>query len=334
MKKKRAKKSIMPAEDVAARLERAADEAGMAPKGVAQFDELLEPFGIQSRQCTPSVIRMANAIVQRKDEALRRRVSQYNQSRKTVGPIGTDDNNRDVTNSEAQTKGQPVMAKTRQISQELAVAVLVALGIKTAGKYTTARLLKKLEDLPKLATDAKLEKIEDDKLRDRASKLAKFVAGGNTVELKEEAPAEPEDDGGDDDGGEEEATPKKSAKGKKSTKGAKGAKGAKGKKSTASSEKKPAAKKTVPRDGFGNKVGTSASDINLALPAKGTFSPNDVQETIGDDGVTVSRVRDHFRTLLTKGFIEKTDKGYRLVKGAPKRDSCPEAKERMSELSA
>lgn len=89
------------------------------------------------------------------------------------------------------------------------------------------------------------------------------------------------------------------------------------------------------RDGFGNTVGTSASDINLLLPTRREFTVAETmelyQQATGEE-VREGRVRDHLFTLMRKDLVEKTAGGYKLVKGVPRRANTNAAQARAKEL--
>lgn len=74
---------------------------------------------------------------------------------------------------------------------------------------------------------------------------------------------------------------------------------------------KPASTKTgsVKRDKFGCREGTQAARINAAI-GKATFTANQLIEKAES---SPSATRCHIRSLITKGFVVKTDKGYKAT---------------------
>jgi predicted ArsR family transcriptional regulator len=70
------------------------------------------------------------------------------------------------------------------------------------------------------------------------------------------------------------------------------------------------------RDRFGNRVGTQAAVINAALTSK----PQTAAQVAEATGLNAGRIASHFKWLLERGHVVKTDAGY-AVKPAKKSSS-------------
>jgi len=159
-----------------------------------------------------------------------------------------------------------------KISKERVIAVLAGLGFKTASKMTDARLKSKVKTLPKSVDEGTV--IEPDAANKDLKALLKAIDKGDEVEITA--------------GKEKAADSKKKAPKKEKAKAA---------------PKKEKAKK----DKFGAREGSLAAKVNKVITKKPKTMAQ-IKEAVGTDGTFYN----HMKKLIEAGFVEKTDKGYKL----------------------
>jgi len=210
----------------------------------------------------------------------------------------TEDDVPDCSTTEqpqpATTSGTTTGDHEMNVTRSALIALFEALEFKTASKWNKARLLGKINGLPDVVD-------EDTDAGDNQELLDNLL---DAVENETEITIE------------DDVAKKAPAKGKE--------------KAAAKDKAKPAAKKapakpSVERDKFGSKIGTQCNLINEVMTGK----PQETKAIAEASGMTVSRVKAHMTYLVGKSFVEKTDKGYKLDKDAPKKPAAkakPKAK--------
>jgi len=201
------------------------------------------------------------------------------------------------------------------ITKSDAVAICIGIGYKSAGKWNRARMERKFktlaseDDYKDLEIDEDI--VEDKDERDRLNKLLKSLRESKgqfeLVKSKEETSVpedpledepekdEPEKDKPEKDEPEKEETPvvedEAEGKTKKSKKKAKAKK----------------AKKAAEVDEFGNRLGTEAAAINVAMVK--ADGPKTIQELCEMTGLSRSRISGHVGYWKKHGYAKVTKEG-------------------------
>lgn len=189
------------------------------------------------------------------------------------------------------------MAKTETLNVKRSelVTLFEKLDFKTASKWNKERLESKIANLPELVdddTDAEgsqelLDSLLNAIEQEIAIEITDDTAKPKTDDKKKAKKTKKSDD---DDADDDAPAPKKEKK------------------------EKPA-KPSVEKDRFGSKIGTQCNLINEAMTGK----PQDIKTIAEVSGMTISRVKAHMTYLVSKEFVEKTEKGYKVMATAPKK---------------
>lgn len=186
------------------------------------------------------------------------------------------------------------MSKQLNVKRSELVSLFEKLEFKTASKWNKARLAGKIQNLPELV-DEDTDAGDSQELLDS---LLNAIEKEIEVEITDDL-AKPKDD-----------APKKSKGKKKPADDAE----ADGEEKPAKPKAEKPKKESAERDRFGSKIGTQCNLINETVTGK----PQDIKTIAEASGMTVSRVKAHMGYLIQKGFVEKTDKGYKTSGDAPK----------------
>lgn len=186
-----------------------------------------------------------------------------------------------------------------RVLRDKVVKMCELLGYKTAAKWNKAKMQEKLIEIAGLAADDKVS-CDDDEAAQELLDSIKVNKGKVDVVQSEADLAEPEVTEG--------TGPAPDVK-VETTEVAPTAEEAV-KKSKPPKEKREKAPKTeVEVDFLGNRKGTSAAQINAVL----TKTPQTAVEIAEKAKVDKSRVMTHVPSLIKKGQVVKSDKGYALV---------------------
>ncbi len=170
-----------------------------------------------------------------------------------------------------------------QVTKEAAVSMYQALGIKTAGGLTPARLIKKLNKAnEEYDRSTKTEDVDANSL---LSDILDALDAGETIEIGEDPPEV-----------EEAPAPKKTKKAPQKGKGQ-------------PAESKP----TKEVDQFGTRIGTNAARIAAVL----THDPQSITDIAKAADTKYGLVYGHLRKLASDGKIAKTEEGYALLGEKP-----------------
>lgn len=204
------------------------------------------------------------------------------------------------------------------ITRVSAIAIFVALGFKTADKWDTDRINKRLSQIADQVDDDAVKGVEDDDTRKSLQSVLKALGAGETVELEAEKKAKTEDEPEKPKAKKAKAEPaaeegdepeKPKSKAKAEPEGDDEDDKPKAKAKAEKSEKK--AKAEPAKDKFGNREGSQAANINAALAKKWTT----VAEVAKATKLSEARVRSHFKYLEGKKIAEyDAEKGARLLK--------------------
>lgn len=210
-----------------------------------------------------------------------------------------------------------------KVTRSAAIALLIALGFKTAEKRNNAGLAEKLqavgdhydadsfsgdkeqkELLEKILKASTIEVIDDEGAKEETEEKSKKHKKAEKVEAAEEAETESDEaeEASEEESGEEKPKSKKKEKEVKKEK-----KAAKPEKSEKAKKKPPV--NDTPKDKFGNREGSQAALINAAISKKWTAA----EEIVKSSGFSLARVQSHIRYLVGKELIEVGDKGVRAV---------------------
>ena len=277
------------------KLARAADHEGMTVTDLIRFPDLLKKHGV--KKTGPTIVRNAQEFLDNWDSRTRNRVRRTQKSQKSEYTDPTfDDSTGEDTTDEVPTTPKPErktpMAKNRTITLDEARSLLVACGLKTAGRSDAAKLNGKIANLAEYATEEVVGGLEKP-LATLAKRVLKALSNGDIVTVKEPETGE--------------TTP---AKGEKSAGGKEKSEGA--------AEAAPKKKKTAAaRDSFGNRHGTSCHEVNKVIAGMKegqVFTPTDVHEAAAKQKeMRINFVRDHMRTLTTKKLIQRVKDGWKLA---------------------
>lgn len=185
------------------------------------------------------------------------------------------------------------MAKTETLNVKRTelVTLFEKLDFKTASKWNKARLENKIASLPELVdndTDAEDSQELLDSLLNAIENEVAIEITDDTAKTEDKKKTKKTKKTDDDD--DDAPAPKKEKKEKKE-------------------------KPSVEKDRFGSKIGTQCNLINEAMTGK----PQDIKTIAEVSGMTISRVKAHMTYLVSKEFVEKTDKGYKVAATAPKK---------------
>ena len=201
------------------------------------------------------------------------------------------------------------MAKTKkkvmQITRERALKLFSYFNYKTAGKWSSKRMEGKLAKLPE-SVDISLVK------NSRVEAILKDIANASSVEV---ITADKKKDKTETKSTKKKATKKTTAEPvskKKKTKKTASKKTGKKKKSRFSKKKqtKGAKGKTTSAkiDQFGSREGSNGAVLNACLSKKAK-----TMQQLMKESKLKSTCYNHLAKLIKNGFVEKTDKGYKLT---------------------
>jgi len=198
-----------------------------------------------------------------------------------------------------ESKRKEIMTLTR----EQAVKLLVAMGFKTAGKWNTERIQKKVDSFVELAGEEEVV-INNEKMQIRFKRIIKALKNGKTVVIDDNAEVTDEQT--------DETTATKPSK-KKKVKKAKKAKKADAdededgdidtddapEKKAKKAKKEKTESKSKEKDAFQCRVGTGAAAINAVLTKK----PQSIEKIVEASGMTKARVSGHLAAMVKKDFV-------------------------------
>lgn len=191
------------------------------------------------------------------------------------------------------------------ITKNRAIKIFEALGFKTAEKWDTIRLQKKLEKLGTLIEGAQIDK----KNQKRINEILRFQKKGHKVIVvdPDDAVADKKRGKAVEDAAKRETkrkSEKKAEMAKKEKASAK--KDVKDKETAKKQEKRIAEKADI--DKFGSRKGSNCAKINAVLSKK----PKPMKQLVKEAKVS-GTYYELLKSLVKEGHVKKSDKGYALA---------------------